>query len=126
MLHDQDRGQHENDSEGLNGAQNFSEQQRGEQDGEYGLKATGDDGTRGLEVLQSEEVKRKSPEHGEYREYEKKEPLRRGVVGRDDFPRRVDEEPEGGGGGEGPGEHAPAVVTGEDAVSGNVVEGEGK
>jgi hypothetical protein len=44
----------------------------------------------------------------------------------DDFPGRVNDEPEEGGGGEGPDEDAPAVVAGEDAVSGNVIEGEGE
>jgi len=47
-------------------------------------------------------------------------------VGGQDFPGRVYEEPKSGGSGERPYEHAPAVVTGQDAVSADVVEGEGE
>ena len=47
-------------------------------------------------------------------------------MGGSDFPGRIDDEPEERCGGEGPDEHAPAIVAGENAVSADVVEGEGE
>src|SRR5258708_20789434 len=47
-------------------------------------------------------------------------------MGGDNFPWRINDQPEDGGRGECPKEHAPAVIACEDAVSSDIVEGEGE
>src|SRR5208337_3234828 len=75
-------------------------------------------------MLQTEEVEGERTQHRNHREKEEEQPLRGRIVCGSDFPGRVDDEPEGSSGGERPDQHAPAVMAGEDAVPGYVVEGE--
>ena len=89
----------------------------GKKNGEHRLQTTGDDGASGFEMLQAEEVKRERSQHRDHRENEQEYPLRGCVVGGEDFPGRIDDEPEGCRSSKRPDQHAPAVVTGEDAVS---------
>src|SRR5579859_372648 len=105
--------------------QAFAKKRRREHNREHWLKTTGDDGSRRFEMLQALEVKRERSEHGDHRENKEKSPLRGSVMCSQDLPGRIHEEPEDRGGGERPGQHAPAVVPGQNAVSADVVEGEG-
>ena len=60
------------------------------------------------------------------REQQQEEPLGSGIVGGDEFPGRVDHEPEQGRAAGGVQQHDPAVAAGQNVVAADVVKGEGE
>src|SRR5262249_17285915 len=84
------------------------------------------DRLRRIQVLKTSEVQPKRHQHRNHREHEKEEPLLSGVMGGNDFPGWIHDEPEKRGAADGVHQHNPTIVAREDTVSTDVVKGERK
>ena len=70
-----------------------TESYRGDQDGKHGFQATGDDCSRGVEVLDSREVEAVRNQHGDDGKGQQESPLLSRVVSSGDLPGRIHDEP---------------------------------